>query len=155
MIENALSYDPDTGAFTWRSGRRFAGLRAGCLHNGYVVIRVDRVAYRAHRLAWEFTNGAIPAGFDIDHVNRNRADNRLANLRLATRSQNQANRTPNAARALPKGVSFCKQTGRFTAHISARGVQKNLGRFDTAELAALAYGDAARLLHGEFACLTN
>lgn len=88
----------------------------------------------------------------IDHVNGNKLDNRRANLRVATLAQNGHNRgkNPNGTSGF-KGVSFCKQTGRWTAKILANGRTRWLGRHDTAEEAARAYDIAAQELHGEFA----
>src|ERR1700719_1662744 len=93
-LRELLSYDPETGVFRWLVRKRqnvkagdVAGSFDGC---GYCKISIDRRAYKAHRLAWLYMTGEWPPA-EIDHINMNRADNRFANLRLATRHQNMAN----------------------------------------------------------------
>lgn len=86
----------------------------------------------------------------IDHANRNRLDNRRANLRLCTRSENAANRSFVGNKTGYKGVTKLK-SGRFQAVIAFEGVSRSLGAFDSAELAAEAYDRAAAIYHGEFA----
>lgn len=89
-----LLYDPATGLLTWRvrtNSRAPAGGVAGSIHgNGYVYVSVDCKRYLAHRLAWLYVNGVWPP-HDTDHVNEVKNDNRLINLRLATRSENLQN----------------------------------------------------------------
>lgn len=88
----------------------------------------------------------------VDHINGNTLDNRRANLRLATTSQNLANIGLSAHNASGyKGVNFYKQTGRWRAYIASDKGRKWLGYFNTAEEAALAYDHAARERWGEFA----
>lgn len=87
-----------------------------------------------------------------DHINGDGLDNRRANLRVASRFENMQNRRlPSHNSSGFKGVAFCPATGRWRAEIYAYGKRHRLGRFDTPELAAAAYDDAARRLHGEFA----
>lgn len=94
-LMQALRYDAETGLFWWREnrGRRYiAGTVAGSRDkDGYTVINMNRRRYRAARLAWLFVFGAWPAN-EVDHINRNRSDDRITNLRLATRTQNALNR---------------------------------------------------------------
>lgn len=89
-----LTYDPITGFFHWsvtRAPRCRYGARAGSLNRyGYLEIKVHGRRYMAHRLVWLLKYGLTPAP-EIDHINGNRADNRICNLRLATRKQNAAN----------------------------------------------------------------
>lgn len=88
----------------------------------------------------------------VDHINGNGLDNRRANLRPATPSQNTANaRMPSDNTSGFKGVGWFARTGRWRAYITYQGRQKHLGYFDIAEEAALAYDAAARELFGEFA----
>lgn len=92
-VRRLLNYDPDTGVFTWlrpTSTRTRAGQKAGRINNGYVSIRIHGREYGAHRLAWFYVYGVWPEN-DIDHINRNRSDNRIVNLRAATRAQNLQN----------------------------------------------------------------
>lgn len=150
-----LHYDPETGVFTRvKSVRGFrAGIEAGALHqaSGYVYIGVDRHSYRAHRLAWLYMTGEWPAD-DLDHINRNRADNRWINLREATRSQNNANarrRCDNTSGV--KGVSLDRRHNTWRAYIVVDGRQRHLGRFKTVDAAKEAYARAALATFGEYA----
>lgn len=96
-----------------------------------------------------------PTGVVIDHWNRNKLDNRRSNLRLATHSQNLCNRGPEKKNTSGlKGVSWVPKRGKWLAQICFRGVHKNLGRFQTKELAAAAYAEAAVRIHGAFAGVT-
>ncbi len=122
-----------------------------CSSHGYRVIRIDNQLIMAHRLAWLYVHGELPSG-EIDHINGDRSDNRLANLRLATRVQNNQNtktRTDNTSGH--KGVCFHKQAGRWMAYINASGKRTYLGLHNSKEEAAQAYAAAAQELHGEFA----
>lgn len=147
-------YDPHTGNFVrlvTTRGRAQAGSIAGSLHgSGYWRIYVDDRDYLAHRLAWLFMTGEdVPDGYEIDHINGDRGDNRWCNLRLATSSQNKCN-SIRRGRPLPKGVSFDKATGRYIGHIRFAGTDEFLGRHDTPEDAAAAYVARAAQLHGDF-----
>lgn len=115
--------------------------------------RVGTHIVRAHVLVWLLCNGAVPSGFEIDHIDRNDSNNRIENLRLATASENQRNRGAqrNNTTGL-KGVSFDRQTKRYSAKIAVNGRRVWLGRFHSKQDAARAYQAAARLYHGEFAC---
>ena len=95
-LKELLHYDPETGYFTWRvhrSGKATTGTLAGCLNgNGYWQVSVDRVVYNAHRLVFLYLDGELPPRqFQVDHVDRDKTNNRRGNLRLATRSQNAVN----------------------------------------------------------------
>lgn len=154
-----LHYDPATGYFTWRitKGRcAKKGSRAGSFDKkGYVVINLRingrQTTYRAHRLAWFYVHGRWPES-DIDHNKLDKADNRLDELREATRSQNMANTAAHADSLTGvKGVSFDKRRGRYYARIMKDGRHHHLGYFDHLEAAASAYASAAQRLFGEFA----
>lgn len=149
-----LTYDPETGVFTWRvrpSNRVRVGDVAGHLGNmGYLQIRVDRVLYQSHRLAWLYVTGEWPPRL-VDHRDLNRTNNRFDNLRLATDGENSINgpmRRHNETGF--KGVGFHKQAGRYRARIRVGNKERHLGLFDTPEAAHDAYCRASAELHGDF-----
>lgn len=147
-----LSYDPETGEFRWLiggKGRPGVGAIAGCRSDalGYWSIGLHRRRYWAHRLAWLMTHGQWPE-HQIDHINGDRADNRLANLREATHAENQQNRHKSRPNKYGlRGVDFSPQLGRYRARVVFRGVKHNLGYFDTVEEAHTAYLEAARRIN--------
>lgn len=114
---------------------------------GYLRVRINGKEYRGHRVIWEMHNGPIPEGYLIDHINGNKADNTIENLRMCTRQENNVN-------SVPKGGAFkgVTRTGnKFRARITYSGVTHSLGTFNTAEEAAEAYNAKSIELHGEFA----
>jgi hypothetical protein len=149
-----LTYDASTGEFRCRTavGPLRAGAVAGSTNaNGYRYITIGGRKYLAHRLAWLHENGAWPPN-DIDHVNGNRADNRIANLRLASRSQNNANRRTNRnSQSGLKGAVFHKRLQKWCARIMIDRKDVFLGHFPTPEAAHEAYRVAAIAAFGEFA----
>jgi len=150
-LRAVFAYDPDTGVFTRRlalAARSRVGEIVGSRHqHGYIVMRMDRVSYNAHRMAYAYVYGDIPVGYDIDHINGDRADNRLCNLRLATRSQNLQNqRGPHKDSTTGvRGVTPYGQ--RYVAQIMVDGKNKHLGVCDTVAQAAALRTDAERRLH--------
>ena len=153
-LKEVLEYDPTTGIFTNRVSRSNmrAGSVAGCVTpNGYISISIDGKRYLAHRLAYLCVVGSFPPDH-IDHINGIRDDNRLANLRVATRSENCRNSRKRSNNTTGyKGVWFDKRTGKFQAQIRINGKKKYLGLFLTPEEAHRAYAKAANTLHGEYA----
>ena len=166
-IREALSYDLETGLLTWKNrplfhfqdsramkiwNTRYAGKKAGkLLKSGYIQLRIDRLSYRSHHIAWVLCGQTLSDNLEIDHKNRIRNDNRFSNLRECTRSQNNCNsRTRSTNRLGIKGVHFEKHTGKFRAEIALNHKSKHLGRFLTAEEAHAAYCAAADEIHGTF-----
>lgn len=153
-LRELLHYDPETGKFTRliACGGRPVGSQAGCLReDGYVTFSIDDVLYLAHRVAWFYVHGVWPPD-DTDHEDGNRQNNRIKNLRPATRGQNNENqykpRSDNKSGY--RGVSWSKGMGKWLAQIVVRGVCHNLGYFDDPLEARDAYLKGKRRLH-EFA----
>jgi len=162
-LKQLLSYDSETGQFTWlqsRGGTARVGTMAGSIgpaNHGYLTIKVDSRKYLVHRLAWFYIYGVWP--HELDHINGNRVDNRIGNLRLATRAQNLANKfTDKSARtSIYKGVSRHKKAKSkpWVAQISVDNRNMHLGYYATAEAAHAAYVKAARQFFGEFVRLAE
>jgi len=155
-LRELLRYDAETGTLWWiaRIGSVVPGQQAGKAGNrGYVKLKIDRVYCVAHRVAWVLHHGhPIPRGMQIDHINGDRGDNRIANLRLATGSQNKWNAPAHKTnRSGFKGVTLHKASGLWVATIKANTTRHHLGYFRTPEQAHAAYKAAADRLHGEFA----
>lgn len=153
ILRELLDYNPETGAFKWlvNKGTAKAGDVAGCQNAlGYLIIGICGKRYSCHRLAWLCVHGEWPTR-QIDHVNTNRSDNRISNLREATKQENMFNRGATVISLTGlKGVSNKGKYG-FQARIMVGGKEHYLGLFSTAELAQAAYCAAAHSLHGEFA----
>lgn len=153
QLKHILNYDPESGIFTWKkpTNRRFkVGSEAGTKHGrGYLEITVNRNRFLAHRLAWFYVYGYMPKM--LDHINGVRDDNRISNLRLATGSQNNANRTISKSNNTSgyKGVCWSSYHKKWKAHCR----RKHIGFYSTAEEAAKAYDAKAKELFGEYAKL--
>lgn len=149
-IRDLFLYDSASGAFIWRvrcGQRGKIGAVAGYITNkGYRSIKVRGNQVLAHRLAWAYVHGSWPQR-EIDHINGDPDDNRIANLRDVDRETNQQNirRASVVSKTHVLGVS--KQKNRFRARIRYAGKDKNLGSFKTPELAYQAYVAAKRALH--------
>jgi hypothetical protein len=142
-----LNYDPDTGAFTWRLSRRkcTVGSKAGCLmRHGYITIRLDDRLYTAHRLAWLHVHGVWPSE-QLDHINKNRSDNRICNLREATNAENAQNQKRRDNKSGFSGVR--KENKKWLAEIKVNYKVTRLGLFETPEEAHAVYLKAKHELH--------
>jgi HNH endonuclease/AP2 domain len=164
FVRSILDYDPKTGIFTWlprepRPGfervdrawiSRRVGKAAGTVNvKGYVVINLLGIPRLAQRLAFIWMTGEAPEF--VDHINRDRTDNRWANLRPATATQNLANgklRSDNTSGY--RGVTWYKPYQKWMARILNKGDDHFLGYYDTVEEAAAVYERAAADLFGEF-----
>jgi hypothetical protein len=149
-LRELLHYDPETGVFTWkRCDRRTdrLGHQAGGRWQHYYRISVDKHYYQAHNLAWFYSYGQWPEG-QIDHINRDGCDNRLANLRDVNASENQHNLGTNTRNwSGVTGVSWCGRTSLWVAQICHQGHRRFLGRFATISEASAARAAAKRLYH--------
>jgi hypothetical protein len=155
-ISDLLTYAPDTGVFTWKKNSiapNAAGKRAGAIYpSGYRLIAIRGVRYRASRVAWLMTHKVWPSGL-IDHINRQRSDDRISNLRQATAAENSVNCIKSGESGF-RGVKFRRDKPRskpWQAYIgNGCGKTKSLGFYETAEEASKAYRAAAKARYGEF-----
>lgn len=115
----------------------------------YLHILVNGQKVPAHRAAWAMHYGEWPHG-DIDHINRDPSDNRIENLRIATKAENARNRT-SVVGSTSKYLGVSKSGNAWVARIAQGGDQTDLGRFSSEDDAALAYDCAAIMMHREFA----
>jgi hypothetical protein len=150
-LREVLSYDRKTGVFRWRvstSNRVKIGRTAGSNNGvGYLRLMVDGCFYYAHRLAWMYENGTMPA-FEIDHADGNRSNNRIENLRIAQHRENSQNQPLRSTNTSGKhGVSWHKQRAKWTAYIMKDGRKQHLGLFDCVDEAGRAYLSAKARLH--------
>jgi len=154
--KSSLDYNSETGLFYWNvSVARCVkvGDIAGCkTHEGYIQIRLNGASIRAHRLAWAMHYGYQP--LEIDHINCDKSDNRISNLRECTNSENNANKQiqKNNTSGI-KGVCWNKNSAKWQASIKKNRNKIYLGSFINIEDAAKAYDEASKLHHGEFARL--
>ncbi|WP_274721094.1 HNH endonuclease [Xenorhabdus bovienii] len=149
-----FKYNPSTGCVTWKnppeSSCYFKGDLVGYLTNGYYKIKLFEMHIYVHRLAWLLYYGRRPSEF-IDHINGDRSDNRIINLREASNTENSWNskmRKNNSSSV--KGVCWCKSNKKWVARIRIDGKRKTLGYFSDLNEAKLAMEEARTKYHGEF-----
>ncbi len=150
----ALVDDADA-ALVRRHSWRLLSARGGLLKYAQTTAkkRPHRYTLHMHRLVM-----GLPKGdrITVDHINHNGLDNRRANLRLATRYEQNHNRRQSLTVGAPfKGVKYNRRTKRYEPRIMVKGTRHYLGGFATAEEAAMRYNVAARKYHGEFAFLNH
>lgn len=153
-LREVLDYDPSSGAFRWRAfkgSKAPAGSVAGHWRAelGYVMIGVDGTRHWAHRLAWLHVHGTWPPA-GLDHINRRKGDNRMANLREAGPSLNSLNVVaPRAGRKhqLPLGVYVSGR--KYYAKIMVDRRTRHLGMFETPQEASAAYVRAKAEIQAE------
>jgi len=127
-----LDYNPRTGVFLWRdprSNRHAVGDEAGWVtRSGHIRIKIFGRSYLAHRLAWFYVKGVWPSL--LDHINQNPADNRIVNLREATRRMNRLNSKKNANnKSGHAGVCWHAVTHKWRAYVNIDKRQKQIGLF--------------------------
>lgn len=167
VLRSVIDYNPDTGAMTWRArpssmfvAGRYSAERAAktwnakCAGkpalasptaNGYLHGAINDISCLAHRVAWKIVTGTDPD--DVDHINGDRTDNRFANLRDCSRSDNMRNRgLSRNNKSGTHGVWQEAKTGKWCAQIEHDGLVSDLGRHDTYDEARLARKAAERSL---------
>lgn len=170
FLLECFDYNPRTGILKWKVrpnhhfsapkyaatwNKRYAGRIAGCQafskkgNPAAILIRLNDIAYVAHRLIYGIMGELVPDGMEIDHRNRNPFVNRWKNLRLATRTQNVRNKSGYSRKGLPKGVA-ANGALTFLAQITVNRERIYLGNFPTIEQAHQAYRTASKRFHGEF-----
>ena len=166
-LHECFFYDPDTGLLTWRPDRpeshfarpnvlglyrsRYAGwVVKAKTQAGYIVASLDNRKHYAHRIIWKMMTGEEPE--TIDHIDRDPANNRWANLRAATLIEQSANKRA-AHRVnigLPKGVTFVTRRAHMSKPYMAFFKSRGLGYFATPEEAHEAWAAVARPAQGQF-----
>ncbi len=142
ILKSIVEYDSETGMFRWkkRLQKRKNDWFSGYLQtDGYMQLRILNKMYMSHRLAWLYIHGKFPENI-IDHINKNKSDNRIVNLREATHSQNQQNTDKKSNnKSGYKGVAYEKIAKKWRAQISIKGKRIHIGYFNTPEEASIAY----------------
>lgn len=159
-LRENLRYDPETGRLWWTkpfSHRRLDRPAGGKGEGGYLIITIKtpsrRYLLRCHRICWLLYYGFWPNNL-LDHINGNRSDNRISNLRLASNQQNQRNRKVRInSSSKYKGVSWHERNQKWQVYVGVNSKNTNLGYYNSEEEAARAYDKAAREHYGEYARL--
>jgi len=149
QLKSVITYDSSTGLF-FRQKNSVQCLAGTLSKSGYVQIGIFGKRYYAHRLAWLYEFGEMP-DFDIDHKNGNKQDNRIENLRIATRSQNIMNvgiKSNNTSGI--KGVSWIKKRGKWQALVCINGLNHHLGLYEDIRKAERAVVTFRESMIGEF-----
>lgn len=154
-LNSLFILDPEKGILRWRIFRssmaeagQVVGSKSG---NGYLQVKIkSRVPYLVHRVIWAMHYGEWPTG-SVDHINRDVADNRIENLRMATASENSRNRKLHSTNTSGyKGVVWVARVKKWRSQIIIHGVYKHLGYFSEKQDAIDAYSAGSALYHGEF-----
>ncbi|MCX8289124.1 HNH endonuclease [Enterobacter pseudoroggenkampii] len=143
---DGVTYDPVNGAFYGRTGKLLKRVSGK-----YQRIDFLGKSEQAHRVAWYIMKGEFPSSL-IDHINRDKHDNRWCNLRLASKAENNRNtdlRKDNVSGH--KGVCWRSGRNKWLVQIGINGKVKHLGNFDDFELACLVADEARNKYHGDFA----
>lgn len=155
ILRQLTSYDPMTGSLTWRvavASCVSVGQEVGSLDSlGYRDARINGVRSRVHRFIWLYVYGEWPTGI-VDHINTDKSDNRISNLRIASARQNVQNviKPKSTSTTGLLGVLFDKRDGTYYSMIRAPGgYRKYLGRFKTAIAAHECYMAAWRSMNLE------
>lgn len=145
FLNSRLNYNPESGVFTWKlakGGKRVGDFAGSINDQGYVVIRINRVIYRAHRLAWIIMTGKAPIN-ELDHIDGNRSNNSWLNLRDVPRLQNKRNQGRVISNTSGyNGVMWYKAGEKWHAQITVEGKAIHLGYFENLEDAIKARKEA-------------
>ena len=156
LARSLFTYEPDTGVLRWRvrtHQKNQVGDVAGTVTKlGYVRVMYKQRCYMGHRVAWAVHHGVWPEK-QVDHRNRRRGDNRIANLRLATQAQNARNASaPRDGVSGVRGVQFlASKGGVWRSVVRTGGKTYYFGHHHTFEAAVEARRRGAQDLYGEFA----
>lgn len=152
-LQSQLNYDHETGIFTWIKAKKgtFANSIAGSKRpDGYIIIGINQNDYRAHRLAWLYVYGYLPKY--IDHINHIKDDNKISNLRPATKQQNAFNTKLNVnSTSKVRNVTFNKSKNKWKSYIKINGKQIHLKYTDDFFEACCSSISAINKHHKEFA----
>ena len=157
---NCISFDFEKGTAVWKSrsdihkgaNSRLSGTDAftGLNASGYRHGRINQKSYSLHRLIWCAYYGDWPE-YEIDHIDGDKKNNSIHNLRIATPSQNRMNRGKQKNNTSGhKGVYLNKRTGKWYAEIRFSGNKKYLGQSDTQYGASCLYMSAIEKYHGQY-----
>ena len=162
VLEMLFECDAERGALHWKArpatksnsgfNGKLAGKPAGSPHpDGYRMVKIAGRSYGAHRIVWKLVHGSDPEA-ELDHVNGDTFDNRIANLRQATHQQNCVNRRKRSDNTSGhKGVHFNKHTGKWQAVVNYEGRRFYLGEHTSLDAAAEVVMAKRAALHGAFA----
>lgn len=154
IIKEHLTYCAETGHLNWIAGQKSKSLvstRAGTVFStGYRLVCVQRVRYQCSRVAWLLHTGSWP-DLLLDHINGDTDDNRIENLRQATRQQNSHNLRTRPGVSGVKGVVYSKRDKAWNARCKVNGKLYDIGFFKDPQLAEQAVRAFREKHHGEFA----
>ena len=152
-LKEILYYNQDTGEFFWKISPRYdvnVGDKAGYNHNGYTRLTIKCKKYLTHRLAWLYVYGEFPTG-DIDHIDNNRNNCKINNLRIANKSNNVHNRKIQANNTSGvKGVLWSKAAKKWMVRVGINNDRMYFGVWEDLEFAELVAQEARAKYHGEF-----
>ena len=138
---NRYEYDADTGELTRKSTGNVISAKNT---TGSVILSHGRgKQYLAHRIIWKIMTGEDPGELEIDHINRNRCDNRWCNLRLTTKQENSNNKPG-------RGITQDKRTGKWRATLQVARKKMHVGVYECPLMARIGYEDKSRELRGEY-----
>lgn len=166
-LRECFAYNPVSGKVTWqhRPERHFGSAGIAAQRNalagravchigaaGYIRVKLDRTTYLLHRIIWAIHSGKFDEELEIDHINGNRLDNRFDNLRLATHTENNRNRSVNSNNKLGiRGVYWHATAQKYYAYVGFNGRREHLGSFDSVATAEQVVKAARASRHGAFA----